>query len=136
MERPIKRVILHCSATPDEESDIGAEDIELWHKARRFSGIGYHFVIKRDGTLEHGRPLEKIGAHTKGHNLDSIGVCYVGTRKPTDEQIETLLDLAAEFNLAYGLCADDWFGHYQFANKECPGVSMELFRAWLRSEIA
>ena len=75
--RDIKKIIIHCSAT-SAEMDIGAKEIAQWHKDRGWSDIGYHFVIRRDGTIEHGRPVERPGAHARHHNNDSIGICLVG----------------------------------------------------------
>jgi N-acetyl-anhydromuramyl-L-alanine amidase AmpD len=75
--RNIERIIVHCSATKPS-MDIGAKQIRRWHLDRRWSDIGYHYVIRRDGTLEGGRPLWRAGAHAVGHNHDSIGVCLVG----------------------------------------------------------
>lgn len=75
--RNIERVILHCSATREGE-DYTAEHIRQWHKGRGWSDIGYHFVVRLDGTIESGRPITKPGAHVKGHNKDSIGICYIG----------------------------------------------------------
>lgn len=60
--------------------DIGAREIDHWHRARGFREIGYHFVIRRDGEVETGRPLGEIGAHARGHNHRSVGVCLVGGR--------------------------------------------------------
>ena len=76
--REINRIILHCSATPEGEH-ISTETIRDWHVNKRgWSDIGYHFVVLLDGTIEAGRPLDRVGAHTKGHNEDSIGICIVG----------------------------------------------------------
>ena len=75
--RKISEIIVHCSAT-SEMRDFGAKDIDLWHKAQGWDCIGYHYVVRIDGTIEEGRPVERIGAHCKGHNAYSIGVCYVG----------------------------------------------------------
>lgn len=75
--RTINQIIIHCSATP-EGRDYTAADIDRWHRQRGFHGIGYHYVIRLDGTIEHGRPVEQIGAHCKGHNATTIGVCYIG----------------------------------------------------------
>ena len=65
--RPIDTIIVHCSATP-EGRDVSVSEIRKWHKARGWSDIGYHFVITLDGTMNVGRPIEKIGAHAKGYN--------------------------------------------------------------------
>lgn len=70
-------IVVHCSATAPHQ-DIGASDINDWHKARGFKGIGYHRVIRRDGSLEYGRKTADVGAHVKGYNRVSVGVCLVG----------------------------------------------------------
>lgn len=70
-------LIVHCSATPPS-MDIGRAEIDRWHRERGFLGIGYHFVIRRDGTVETGRDLEDAGAHAKGYNNRSVGICLVG----------------------------------------------------------
>lgn len=87
MNRDIDHIIIHCAATPPT-SDIGAIDIDKWHRARGWFGCGYHYVIRRDGTLESEalgdrcRPLEKAGAHVgdcgPGWNKRSIGICMAG----------------------------------------------------------
>lgn len=77
--RTIRKLIVHCSATR-VGLDIGAKEIDAWHRKPpfNFDCIGYHLVIRRDGRAEFGRPLERVGAHCKGANADSIGVCLVG----------------------------------------------------------
>lgn len=70
-------IVIHCSATKPD-MDIGARDITAWHLKRGFSTIGYHYVIRRDGTVESGRPIDAVGAHVEGHNLHSVGICMVG----------------------------------------------------------
>jgi len=74
--------------------DIGAKKIRQWHKLRGWSDIGYHYVIRRDGRIELGRPIEQVGAHVKGHNSDSIGVCMVGG---LDEDLEVTTKPAVNF---------------------------------------
>jgi N-acetyl-anhydromuramyl-L-alanine amidase AmpD len=76
--RTITLIIVHCSAVrPDQMSS--AAQIDTWHRERGFHlGIGYHYVIRRDGAIEPGRPEWLIGAHCKNHNAHSIGVCYEG----------------------------------------------------------
>lgn len=103
-----------------------AADIRRWHRQRGFSDIGYHFVVRLDGTIEAGRPLELPGAHCRGHNLRSIGVCYVGgldsagrpadTRTPA--QRASLLRLLTAIHLAHPRAAIR--GHRDFAAKACP----------------
>lgn len=70
-------IVIHCSATKPSQH-IGRAQIEEWHLAKGWSGIGYHFVITRAGDLETGRPLEEVGAHVQGYNAHSVGVCMVG----------------------------------------------------------
>lgn len=70
-------VVIHCSATRPTQN-IGAREIRQWHRAKGWSDIGYHFVIRRDGTVENGRPINSIGAHVAGHNANSIAICMVG----------------------------------------------------------
>ena len=76
--RRITLIVIHCSAVkPDQQSS--AAQIDSWHRQRGFHlGIGYHYVIRRDGTLEMGRPEYMVGAHCKNLNQHSIGVCYEG----------------------------------------------------------
>lgn len=70
--------MVHCSATRPSQ-DVSALDIDGWHTAGNgWTAIGYHFVIRRDGTVEGGRPLHVKGAHVAGHNHDSVGICLVG----------------------------------------------------------
>lgn len=89
--REIKYIVLHCSATK-EGQNIGAQDIDRWHRQRGFRKIGYHFVILLDGTICQGREITEIGAHVAGSNAQSIGICYVGgldaAGKPKDTRTE------------------------------------------------
>ena len=124
--RKITKLIIHCSATP-EGRDYTVADIDRWHRARGFKGIGYHYVIYRDGSVHPGRAVEVIGAHCAGQNANSIGICYIGglaadgktakdTRTPA--QKEALRKLVAELKAKYpGVTVH---GHREFANKACP----------------
>lgn len=73
----IKYIVVHTSATR-MTLDIGADEINQWHIDRGWKGIGYHGVIRRNGVLEAGRPLDVVGAHAYGYNLVSWGICLVG----------------------------------------------------------
>lgn len=77
MARRIDQIVVHCAATPPDV-DVGVEEIREWHLERGFNDVGYHYVIRRDGYVEDGRPVSKAGAHAKGYNHFSIGVCLVG----------------------------------------------------------
>lgn len=129
--RSISEIILHCTATP-EGHDYTVDQVRRWHvDGNGWADIGYHYLIRLDGTIEEGRPLEKIGAHCTGHNSHSIGVCYVGgcdadgnipkdTRTP--QQREALRDLVEylrrQFPKASVHC------HNEFANKACPSFNI------------
>lgn len=123
--RQIKQIIIHCSATP-EGRNIGATTIRGWHKERGFSDIGYHYVIRLDGTIEEGRPIEQIGAHCQGHNRNSIGICYIGglsqDRQPKDTrnvaQYRTMTQLLEQLHEQFPEATIH--GHSEFANKACP----------------
>lgn len=76
--REIDQIIVHCSATK-ATMDIGADTIRTWHvEENKWSDIGYHLVIRRNGAVELGRPIEVAGAHAYGHNKTTIGVCLIG----------------------------------------------------------
>ena len=74
---PIKRIVVHCTATR-EGSDINAATIRGWHLKQGWSDIGYHYVVRLDGRIEKGRPDTAIGSHVKGWNKGSIAIVYVG----------------------------------------------------------
>jgi len=86
--RIITLLIVHCSAVrPGQRSS--AKDINGWHREKGWNGIGYHYVVRRDGSIELGRPLEEIGAHCVGHNSHSIGICYEGGLNELGEEADT-----------------------------------------------
>lgn len=89
--RFIKAAVLHCSATRENQS-YPVEQLTQDHIARGFKTIGYHFYIRRDGTIHKGRPIELIGSHVQGHNKTTIGICYEGglgkNAKPKDTRTE------------------------------------------------
>ena len=122
----VKFIVVHCSYTP-ENMDIGAKDIDRWHREKGWMMIGYHKVIRRDGTIEGGRPLNKRGAHVKGLNAKSIGVVMIGGMNRsksgpainyTDEQWETLGTLLDELKDQFP--AAKVSGHFEFSKKTCP----------------
>jgi len=85
--REINLIVIHCSATRADR-DVTAQDINATHKVRGFSSWGYHYYIRKNGKVEPMRPLDEPGAHARGHNARSIGVCYEGgldiNGKPAD----------------------------------------------------
>jgi N-acetylmuramoyl-L-alanine amidase len=101
-------IVIHCSATRPTH-DIGVGDITRWHIQRGFDIVGYHYVIRRNGELETGRPETAVGAHVRGHNANSIGICLAGgvnaqntpQNNFTTEQIVTLKQLLAQLKRRY-----------------------------------
>ena len=77
MMRKIDLIVIHCSATRADRS-LTPDDLETQHRRRGFNGTGYHYYIRKDGTVHLTRPIERIGAHVKGFNLNSVGICYEG----------------------------------------------------------
>ena len=108
--RNIDSIIVHCSATKAGQ-DFTATDIDRWHRERGFNGIGYHYVIRLDGKLEKGRDVALAGAHCKGWNERSIGICYIGglddngrpadTRTNAQKRVlyQIIMDLQREYNI-------------------------------------
>lgn len=129
--RGINKIILHATATPDgREHDV--EDITRWHKARGFATIGYHYLIKLDGTVELGRDVQDMGAHVKGQNRRSIGIAYVGgmnksMSKPKDtrtpEQDSALTNLIIALLEIYPDATVH--GHNEFSDKACPSFDVQ-----------
>tara|TARA_R100001129_G_scaffold31963_2_gene21321 strand:- start:72 stop:560 length:489 start_codon:yes stop_codon:yes gene_type:complete len=127
--RRIDKIILHCTATA---RDVDVATVRRWHmdkppKGRGWRDVGYHFLIRTDGTIEHGRPIDQIGAHVKGQNKSSIGIAYAGgldvdgtprdTR--TDEQTAAMVMLSMALMVAIPTIRTV-HGHNEFANKACP----------------
>lgn len=135
--RKIDKIILHCSATRPN-MDVGVKEIRDWHvRGNKWSDIGYHFVIRRNGKTETGRSLDKVGAHVAGHNTGSIGICLVGgvsqadytkaennfTKAQWAELKRMLRMLKARFPKA------TIHGHNEFAAKACPSFDVQK---WLK----
>ena len=128
--RPIDRLFIHCSATTPK-MDIGVKEIRKWHTNRGFTDIGYHFVIRRDGIIEDGRDIDKVGAHVAGYNTGSIGICMVGgvdaAMKAEDnftvEQWRSIRNLLRILKADYPKATIH--GHNEFANKACPSFDVQ-----------
>ena len=125
--RILNEIIIHCADTP-EGRETTLEEIRSWHLARGFSDIGYHYVILLDGTVLKGRPIDKMGAHCKGHNRNSIGICYVGGRTKdnkssmdtrTPEQRKSLESLVNALKMVFDV--QKVSGHNEYDDsKACP----------------
>jgi N-acetylmuramoyl-L-alanine amidase len=129
--RTINKVILHCSDTI-EGAHINVDTIRQWHEARGWDDIGYHYVIYLDGTIHKGRDLDIVGAHCRGNNKDSIGVCYIGGRsgkenKPADtmtaQQELGWLQLWYALKTLFGNIK--LHGHNEFSEKACPSFDVQ-----------
>lgn len=136
MNKPNK-IFVHCSATNDHNLSIRAEDIDRWHKERGFTSIGYHYVILKSGEIQKGRLDDRIGAHAKGFNTDSLGICLVGTYDFNKKQIESLVNLICYLMRRFGIDVTDLKGHYEVnANKTCPNIPGEVLRKLIQAELA
>ena len=124
--RLITLLIIHCSAVmPFQTSSV--EQINEWHLAKGWkNGVGYHYIIRRDGNIEKGRPDEMVGAHCLNHNKHSIGICYEGgldadgnpadTR--TEAQKKSMRNLLVELKKKHPNALI--VSHNEFSNKACP----------------
>lgn len=131
--RKIDTLIVHCSDSPQGRGD-DASAIDRWHKERGFKRvydgktyhIGYHYVILEDGSVETGRPLEVSGAHARGHNSSSIGVCLIGKESFTEEQFTSLETLIRGMQVQFDL--EKVLGHRDVdSHKTCPNFSVGEF---------
>jgi len=124
LRRETRLIVLHHSAS----LDVPAAEIHAWHLARGWAGIGYHFVIRENGSIEQGRPQEAIGAHAGPEvNGHSIGICLCGNfmkQAPSAAQIESLIKLIAWLNLYYAAANPNGLDiklHREVAATVCPG---------------
>lgn len=123
--RKISNIIIHCADTPNGDNSFTAAEIDKWHKQNGWQMIGYHFVIDVSGKLEKGRKVEMIGAHCKGENEHSIGICMIGRDKFTFAQWSTLFELLHDLKADYRDATVH--GHREFAAKSCPGWDVKEF---------
>lgn len=141
--RTYETIVLHCSATPPTML-IGVDTINRWHIERGWAMCGYHFVVKRDGTVERGRPVWRAGAHARGHNQNTIGVCMIGgvdyDGKPEKNfemaQYKAVRNLVAQLRAVFGNM--NVIGHRDLPNvaKACPSfcVQNHFTEKWCRGE--
>lgn len=143
--RAVDLIVLHCSATPNGRH-FSAADIDQWHLERGFRrqpawlarqnpslrAIGYHFVIYVNGAIASGRHLEEAGAHARGHNADSVGVCLVGTDRFTAAQWQAAAALVDR--LLQTFPEAQVLGHRDLPSvrKLCPGFDVA---AWLAADM-
>ena len=140
--RIIEHLVVHCAATKPQ-MDVGVEEIRRWHKDRGWSDVGYHYVIRRSGEVEKGRPDDVVGAHVAGHNARTIGVCLVGGidedghPEPnfTPDQFNSLRELLVDLQKRYDVHDEGIVGHRDFpaVGKACP--SFDVQRWWKTGEV-
>lgn len=133
----INEIIIHCADTPNGVF-YSAEDIDAWHKHRHFirdkklahysnlKHIGYHYVIYLDGSIVVGRRNDETGAHAKGHNSNSLGICLIGRDKFTQYQWDSLKALVATLQQRYPrIDAFNIIGHHSVnSHKTCPNFDV------------
>ena len=139
---PPNFLTVHAAATYPS-MDIGVKEITQWHLDRNWNTIGYHYVIRRDGTIEQGRPEHIVGAHVGNNNTKNIGICMAGglkqgTKQPednfTDAQYASLTRLLTELHSRYPNAQIR--GHNEFKGYEsrgCPCFRIDLYREWITS---
>ena len=132
----VKFLVVHCSATP-ASMDIGVAEIDRWHKQKGWAGCGYHFVIRRDGTIEKGRAIDVPGAHAEGYNTRSLGICLVGglaANGRADENNFTAIQMAMLRSKLNELKAGDYREAEIVGHRDLPGVKKACpsfdVRAW------
>ena len=116
------KAVIHCSDSPHGRGDDAAT-IHKWHKERGFDGVGYHYVILEDGTVQSGRPEFWSGAHAKGYN-SALGICLIGERDFEMAQMIALEKLLKD----RGFKANEVVGHYQIdERKTCPNFDVPKY---------
>ena len=123
-------IFVHCSATKPE-MDIGVETIRMWHKQQGWLDVGYHFIIKRDGTVEEGRQVNVVGSHVKDWNSRSVGVCLVGgidangrfEANFTPAQMNSLRNKLDDLKVLYPQA--EIKAHHDVAPKACPSFNLQ-----------
>lgn len=127
--RTIDKLVVHHSASSSVTTK--KSDLERWRKERGFLEIGYHKVIERDGKVADGRDEGNEGAHARGANSHSLGVCVVGDLEveiPTSAQIAALESVLVHWCRQYGLTDAHIYGHTNVpggtTNTLCPGKNL------------
>ena len=121
-------IVIHH--TGGNDIDAGAEQIHEWHVNNGWAGIGYHFVIRKDGTIERGRPEWAVGSHAYGENSHTLGIHLSGDFQqavPTAAQVEKCAMLVAYLCEKYGITIDreHIVGHGELMATDCPGVNLQ-----------
>lgn len=113
-----ERIILHHSAS----ETASAEDIQRWHLNNGWSGAGYHFLVRKDGSIYRLRPEDTVGAHAYGSNYNSIGICFEGNfdnEKMSEAQKQAGKELVSYLKNKYGISTVQ--RHKDVCKTSCPG---------------
>ena len=124
----IRYLVVHCSDTPDD-APVGVRDIHAMHLGFGWDGIGYHRVIARDGSVHHGRPDFWIGAHVKGFNTESLGVCLIGRTGLTDAQFAALETVLRGWKARYPQAKICGHCDFDYTEKTCPNFDVAAWCA-------
>ena len=123
-------LVIHHTGFPSDK-DSTAEEIHRFHQGTmKWAGIGYHYLIRKDGTIEQGRWPDLVGAHALGHNTTSVGICLAGNfnlARPTGAQMASLCQLAAWLCQEYKLNPlkrGVIVGHRDLNDTDCPGKNL------------
>ena len=126
--RLIKKIIVHCSDSDLPEHD-DVEVIKSWHKKRGFSDVGYHYYVKKDGTIQEGRYIGLIGAHCVTQNVVSVGVCLGGKYDFPAAQMKGARIIIENLMMRYKIPKTEIYPHNHFNHhKTCP--NFEIARIW------
>lgn len=117
-------VIHHAGLTKDVDIDVAS--IHDMHLGNGWAGIGYHFVVHKDGFIEQARPLQYVGAHAYQHNQFTVGICMTGNYNmayPPFEQTLAVEQLTAALCKKYKIKPEEYtiFGHRDLNDTSCPG---------------
>lgn len=130
-------VVHHVGST---DKDVSAAEIHQWHLANGWSGIGYHYVVRKNGTIERGRPMDSVGAHVYGFNEKSIGIVVVGDFEqaiPKDAQLDATARLMAELCTLYKIrpATQTIVGHRDLLITACPGCNLYSKISQIRGKV-
>lgn len=136
--RSTDMIVIHHTGNPYDD-DLSAAEIHASHRAQGWAGIGYHYVVRKDGSIEAGRPHWTVGAHAYGENYHTIGIHVCGNfelAEPTGAQIEALAMLIANVCHDYGLPIDEdhVVGHRDLMATACPGANLYVLLPEVRGK--
>ena len=137
MRKATDWIVVHCSASRAKDAHVDVKEIDRWHRQKGWLMVGYHFVITRGAVIQKGRDLNSAGAHARGHNHHSIGICLVGGVKEdgktpednfTSQQKEALYSLLKEMRSLYPTAKI--IGHWEIEPaKTCPNFDLHMWMA-------